>query len=105
MCPVTRPPDLPPGPPRSPVRPGLFLARDSYRQRRLRDAARMLPVLGLILWLIPLMWRRDADQTGGMAAAVAFVFAGWGLLIVLTGLVVRRLRPDTGDAADPEDPV
>ena len=100
---MTPPPETTPGQARPPGRPGLFLARDSYRQRRLRDAARMLPVLGLILWLIPLMWRREADQTGGMAAAVAFVFAGWVLLIVLTGLVVRRLRPDHDAAADPDD--
>ena len=90
----------PPDPPRGPARPGLFLARDSYRQRRLRDAARMLPVLGVILWLIPLLWRREPPQTGGMAAAVAFVFVGWVLLIALTVMVVRRLRPDGDDAPD-----
>ena len=94
--PGDRAPDLP----RPPGRPGLFLARDSYRQRRLRDAARMLPVLGLVLWLIPLMWRREAGQTGGMAAAVTVVFAGWALLIVLTALIVRRLRPEDGGAPD-----
>ena len=86
--------------PRPPGRPGLFLARGSYRQRRLRDAARMLPVLGLVLWLIPLMWRREAGQTGGMAAAVTVVFVGWGLLIVLTALIVRRLRPEDGALPD-----
>ena len=100
---MTPPPDLPPDLPRPSARPGLFLARDSYRQRRLRDAARMLPVLGIIIWLIPLMWRRESGQAGGMAAAVVFVFAGWVLLIVLTGLVVRRLRPDHDAAADPDD--
>ena len=97
--PGDRAPDLP----RPPGRPGLFLARDSYRQRRLRDAARMLPVLGLVLWLVPLMWRREAGeagQTGGMAAAVTVVFAGWALLIVLTALIVRRLRPEDGGAPD-----
>ncbi|MFZ3583049.1 hypothetical protein ACOI1H_12860 [Loktanella sp. DJP18] len=93
---------LPPDPPRKAARPGLFLARDSYRQRRLRDAARMLPVLGAIIWLIPLMWRREAGEAGGMAAAVAFVFAGWLLLIVLAGLVVRRLRPEADETGDPD---
>lgn len=99
MCPVTLPPDPPR---RTTARPGLFLARDSYRQRRLRDAARMLPVLGTVIWLIPLLWRREAGETGGMAAAVAFVFAGWLLLIVLAGLVVRRLRPDADETGDPD---
>ena len=99
MCLVTDRPDLPP---RLPGRPGLFLARDSYRQRRLRDAARMLPVLGAVIWLIPLMWQREAGQTGGMAAAVVFVFVGWTLLIVLAALIARKLRPDDEAAIDPD---
>ena len=31
----------------------LFLKRGSYRKRRLRDAARMLPILGALLLLVP----------------------------------------------------
>ncbi len=92
---MTAPP--PPGPPRQ----GLFLARESYRQRRLRDVARMLPVVGAVFWLFPLLWRRDADGTGGTAAAVAFVFAGWLVLIVATALIARRIQPDAG--AGPDD--
>ncbi|SEM51882.1 hypothetical protein SAMN04488003_101397 [Loktanella fryxellensis] len=82
-------------------RPGLFLARDIYRQRRLRDAARMLPVLGAIVWLMPLMWRREPDEAGGTAAAVVFLFAGWALLIVLAALIARRLTPVAVDADAP----
>jgi predicted membrane channel-forming protein YqfA (hemolysin III family) len=98
MCPVTGLPDLPP---RLPVKPSLFLARDSYRQRRLRDAAWMLPVLGAVIWLVPLLWQRGPGQTGGMAAAVVFVFSGWMVLIVLTALIARKLRPDDSAAIDP----
>ncbi|MCF7699820.1 DUF6611 family protein [Loktanella sp. M215] len=83
-------------------RPGLFLARDSYRQRRLRDVARMLPVAGAVIWLLPLMWTRPAGQTGGMAAAVVFVFAGWTLLIVLTAVVSRRIRVDSATDVSPD---
>ncbi len=107
MWPVTQPPDLPPellpaAPPRMPAKPGLFLARDSYRQRRLRDAARMLPVLGAVIWLLPLMWQRGPQETGGMAAAVVFVFAGWTLLIILTALIARKLRPDDDAGIRPD---
>ena len=32
-----------------PRRPSLFLERRTYRRRRLMDAARLLPLLGLLL--------------------------------------------------------
>ena len=44
---------------RRPRRP-LFLARAPYRRRRLRDAARLLPVVGLLLLILPLFWTPDA---------------------------------------------
>ena len=36
--------------------PPKFLARSSYRRRRIIDAARILPVLGLFIFLIPVLW-------------------------------------------------
>ncbi len=42
---------------RKPKRP-LFLARAPYRRRRLRDAARLLPVVGGFLLLLPLLTLR-----------------------------------------------
>lgn len=86
-------------------RPGLFLARDTYRQRRLRDAARMLPVLGAVVWLMPLMWRRDPEEVGGTASAVVFLFMGWALLIVLAALIARRLTPDAAAGGNADAPV
>ncbi len=73
----------------------VFLARASYRQRRLRDALRMLPVLGVILWLLPLLWR----GAGGTGIAVQYVFGVWVFLIVLAALLSRRLVPDAPDDA------
>lgn len=87
-------------PPLRPNRQGLFLARESYRQRRLRDAARMLPVVGVVCWMLPLLWRREGDTHGGMAAAVAFVFVAWLVLIVATALIARRIAPDADPAPD-----
>ncbi len=81
-------------------RPALFLARHTYRQRRLRDAARMLPVLGIVLWLMPLLWRRAAGETGGAGSAVLFVFVAWTVLILLAALIAHRLRPDGSGADD-----
>lgn len=82
----------------------VFLARAAYRQRRLRDAIRMMPVLGLALWLFPLLLAED-----GMTSRVGlFIFGVWMLLIVLSGVIAAYLsrnvnEPEGGakqDAAD-----
>jgi hypothetical protein len=82
-------------------KPPVFLGRDSYRQRRIRDAARMLPVLGAVLWLIPLFWERGEGGARNSQALI-FVFAVWAVLIVLSVVLSRLLRPDQ-DEADRED--
>ena len=71
----------------------LFLGKSSYRQRRLRDAAQLLPVCGLTLWLIPLLWPQGA---GGQptSSAVLYVFAVWAGLIVAAFLLSRSLSHD-----------
>ncbi len=53
--------------PKTRPRPPEFLERSSYRLRRLMDAARLLPVFGLILLLLPLM--RDHSATCRWACA------------------------------------
>ena len=79
-------------------RKAVFLERASYRQRRLRDVARMLPLLGTVLWLLPLAWR---DSDTGTSTTLIYIFGVWFLLIVLSALVSHALRPDgDGDGAD-----
>lgn len=75
-------------PPRTPP----FLARDSYRLRRLMDAARFLPVFGFVLLLLPLM--REDPETGAASAASegVYLFAIWMALILGTWLMSRGLR-------------
>lgn len=81
----------------TPGAPPVFLERRSYRRRRLMDACRLLPVLGLMLWMVPLLWpsRNDvpAGQSGAdpiaMSSAIIFVFAVWTILIVLGALLWR----------------
>lgn len=78
----------------------LFLARDSYRQRRLRDAARLLPVLGVVLLLLPGFITITVD-------AIVYIFSVWALLIVAIGLMSRHLANsgpfEDADAASAED--
>ncbi len=78
----------------------LFLNRQPYRRRRLRDAAKMLPILGAILFVLPLLWLHP--QTGTSSVGI-YLFAVWGLLIVLAALLSRRVqmepeKEDSGDA-------
>jgi len=77
----------------------LFLARQSYRRRRLADAARLLPVLGLVLFLLPVLW----TGSGGTAGGVIYLFGVWALLIVAVARISRRLaaaEPYGGETAE-----
>jgi hypothetical protein len=76
---------------REPVEP-LFLARRTYRRRRLMDAARLLPWLGAFLFGLPVLW--SAPET---AAGLLYLFGAWVVLIVLSFALVRRLSEGPGD--------
>lgn len=73
---------------RRPKQP-LFLARSVYRKRRLRDAARMLPIFGFVL-LMPVMWNVSARGW-------IYVFSVWLGLILVAGVLARRLGQDVED--------
>ena len=89
--------------------PSVFLERRSYRRRRMMDALRLLPILGGMLFMLPLFWP-NADGTGAdavpMSTAVIYVFVVWMLLILGSFALWRVLwfgripeAPDP-DAAD-----
>ncbi|MEL7345972.1 MAG: hypothetical protein AAFN59_14140, partial [Pseudomonadota bacterium] len=71
----------------------------SYRRRRLMDAARLLPVVGMFLFLLPLLWEDSATTTTGLF----YVFGAWLMLIVAVFLVSRAfsrmLDDDESDGA------
>ena len=75
-----------------PSRPSepLFLERQSYRRRRLMDAARLLPVVGLMLFLFPLLWAGPAGDAATAMGGV-FIFGVWTLLILAAAGLSRRL--------------
>ena len=71
----------------------LFLERRSYRQRRIIDAARLLPVVGLILWLVPLVWSKgEADIEISTSIATLYVFAIWIGVIVAGAFLAWRMN-------------
>ena len=77
-----------------------FVARKTYRRRRLMDVARLLPIVGAVLFAIPLMWPSpdpypSPDSMGGMplSRAMIYVLSVWAMLILASfvfGLAVRR---------------
>jgi hypothetical protein len=79
--------------PRSP----LFLARASYRRRRLRDAARLLPIVGAFLLFLPVLWMPDTGIKL-TSADIIYFFAAWAGLILVAAAFARGLRgSDTGE--------
>jgi peptidoglycan/LPS O-acetylase OafA/YrhL len=79
----------------------LFLARAPYKRRRLRDAARLLPVLGVLLMVLPLMWTPDSRVTL-RSWDVAYFFLVWIGLIALAAAFAPGLRAG-GGSEDEED--
>ncbi len=76
----------------------IFLERQSYRRRRLGDAAKLLPLVGLALLLVPILWSDQASTGGG----ILYVFTIWAFLIAAAALISRRLS-DYEPMDDPSD--
>lgn len=84
----------------------LFVERQSYRRRRLMDAARVLPVLGFVLVLLPVLWTQGG--TMGTAGQALYLFALWLGLIAVAAAMSRALsregRREAGRASPPPAP-
>jgi len=76
----------------------LFLARRSYRRRRLRDAARLIPVLGVFFFLLPVLWAPGATPAPDTARMGIYLFAVWGVLIGLAFVLAPGLSADDSNA-------
>ena len=78
-------------------RGALFVHRRTYRRRRITDAAR-LPLLGAVLFVIPLLWKGSGGDGGRTAWVMAHVFLVWAGLSVLSGVLSRYLTAEDDDA-------
>ena len=83
----------------NPRGPNIFLERETYRRRRLLDAARVLPVLGIALWLVPLLWPETPEEGVPMSVALVYVFGVWAVLILLAFLFGLKVRTRHADDA------
>lgn len=77
------------------TRAPLFLKRGSYRKRRLRDGARMLPVLGLFLFLLPILWAPGETAEADTATDGLYLFAVWIALVLVAALMAPGLAEDS----------
>ncbi|WP_375282193.1 hypothetical protein, partial [Pseudooctadecabacter sp.] len=75
-----------------------FLDKSSYRQRRIRDGARILPVFAAIMMALPLMWPRGAEGQSLTSSGMLYLFGLWFVLVVLAFAINRVLR--LGEAED-----
>lgn len=81
-------------------RPPLqFLERHAYRRQRLIDAARVLPIVGLVLVLFPVLW--GPGRGLGAAAQTVFIFLVWLVLVIAAAAVSRGLRVNRRFADQP----
>ncbi|MDF3413411.1 hypothetical protein HKX54_02995 [Sulfitobacter sp. M57] len=83
----------------------VFLERRSYRARRLMDAVRLLPLFGLALWMVPLMWPLPQAEDGGiaMSTALLYLFGVWLMLVAMRAVLwwkTARLRERETDAPE-----
>jgi hypothetical protein len=89
---------------RSPLHP-VFLAQRAYRRRRLTDAARLLPLAGCFLFLLPIFWRPQDTGVADTASGGLHLFAVWAVLIVAAAGVAAKLgRHESDDTPDRDDP-
>lgn len=75
----------------------VYLARGTYRQRRLRDAARVLPIAGAVLWILPLIAAKPLTSTTGL-----YLFGVWFLMIIIAAAIAAHLKLDIEDNASPD---
>ena len=81
----------------TPEQEAIIAEKRSYRRRRMADAARLLPVFGVALFSIPLLWA-GADEGTSTTSAMLYIFGVWAVLAATSAAISRHLRPEVGDS-------
>jgi hypothetical protein len=82
----------PPGP--------LFQSRPGYRSRRLGDSARLLPMQGLVLFMVPLLGGLGHSTSGGGL----YIFGVWAALVLAAAVLSRPLGRRVSGDSRPDGP-
>lgn len=81
----------------------LFLEWESYRRKRAMDAGNLVPVLGVILFFLPVLIASGRESLP-VSGAMIYVFAAWCVLIALSVWLSRLLsQPETSDTDGRDD--
>ena len=82
----------------------LFLERRTYRRNRLQDGARLMPVLGALLFFGPVFILTSDTGVGGATARwlVYFLLVWLGLVGLSAGLSLALGRASRGEEAGPD---
>ncbi|MBT6297746.1 MAG: hypothetical protein HOJ24_00895 [Rhodobacteraceae bacterium] len=65
----------------------VYLERRRYRTRRIIEALKVLPVLGIVLFGVPLLWSEGVKTSDAMI----YFFAVWLALVFAAVWLARRL--------------
>jgi hypothetical membrane protein len=65
----------------------VYLERRRYRTRRVIEALKVLPVLGLVLIGVPLLWTEGVKTS----EAMIYFFSVWMVLVLAAIWLARRL--------------
>ena len=65
----------------------VYLERRRYRTRRIIEALKVLPVLGIVLFGVPLLWSEGVKTSDAMI----YFFSVWLALIFAAVWLARRL--------------
>jgi len=80
-----------------------FLERAMYRRRRMADAARILPILGIVLLALPMLWSSKTGEGGLTTHVMGYIFGVWIVLAALAAALSTYLAPHDSEAAPDED--
>lgn len=72
----------------------IFLERQTYRRRRLADAARLLPLLGALLVWLPVLWTRPQGEPMLTSHVMVYIFLCWAGLVAMAAVISARLKPE-----------
>lgn len=74
----------------------VFVERRTYRRRRMADAARMLPLMGGLLFCLPLLWSVDGPPR--TTSSMFYLFLVWVLLCLVSAMISRSLPADSASS-------
>lgn len=82
----------------------LFLARRTYRQRRVMDAARLLPIFGGLMFCVPILWAPATAPEAETGRGTLYLFGVWAALIIAAFVLSRKLPREEPEKPRTEQP-